>query len=105
MASDCAEAIIRLWADACLGAQSLYLPALLLRVAVTVADGGDANLDLTLIQARPEPEVPTVLLKQLFVPEHQKPDASSGCTLSSIWKSSSSQDIPTYYAPTTRKFP
>src|SRR3712207_66086 len=42
----------------------------------------------------------------------KSPDASCGCRLSSIWKSSSSpvirhllfQDIPTYYAPTTRKF-
>ena len=53
--------------------QSPYLPALLVRVAVTVADGGDAILDLTIIQARPEPEVPTVLLEQLLVPDHQKP--------------------------------
>jgi len=49
------------------------LPALLVRVAATVADGGDAILDLTLIQARPEPEVPTVLPEQLFVPDHQEP--------------------------------
>ncbi len=38
-----------------------------------MTDGGDTVLDLTLIQTRPEPEVPTVLPEQLFVPDHQKP--------------------------------
>ncbi len=36
-------------------------------------DGGDTVLDLTLIQTRPEPEVPTVLPEQLFVPDRQEP--------------------------------
>jgi len=53
------------------GAQPLYLPALLVRGAATVADGSDAVLDLTLIQARPEPEVPTMLPEQFFVPDRQ----------------------------------
>jgi hypothetical protein len=92
------------------GAQPLYLPALFVRGAATVADGSDAILDLTLIQARPEPEVPTMLPSNSLSPIINSPDASFGCRLSSIWKSSSSpairyllfQDMPTYYAPTSR---
>ena len=54
-----------------LGAQPLYLPALVLRGAATVADGSNAVFDLTLIQDSPEPEVPTVLPEQLFVFDRQ----------------------------------
>src|ERR671920_1255811 len=56
-----------------LGAQPFYLPTLLVRGAATVTDGGDTVFDLTLIQARPEPEVPTMLPEQHFVPDRQEP--------------------------------
>jgi len=95
-----------------LGAQPLYLPALLVRGAATVADGSDAVLDLTSSKHAQNLRSQPCSTSNSLSPIVNSPDASFGCRLSSIWKSSSSPaishllfpDMPTYYAPATRKF-
>src|SRR5918997_264668 len=56
-----------------LGVEAFDLPAFLFRGTLAVADGGDAVLDVPLVQYRPESEVPAVLTKQRTVPDVQKP--------------------------------
>src|SRR5215212_6778996 len=56
-----------------LGVQALYLPALSYSAAAPVPDDGDAVLDLTLVQHRPEREVPPLCLKERSVLDGEQP--------------------------------
>jgi hypothetical protein len=66
------------------GVQPLYLPAFLLRGTAPVPDGGDAVLDLALVEHRPEPEVPPLRPEQRPISMTSNPEASLGCKLRSI---------------------